>query len=91
MRLLIHMRSVILQDVAELVRFYPEDHLMWHIPLMRFILDSDEFAEFGSQVNDCVKAAVGDEPQSKSTVRGRADTAHPVSQRNLQFRLGCTD
>ena len=69
MDVLIHLRGVLLQNLAELIRFYPAEHMMWQIPLMRDILDSKEFSVFSDEVHAKVAAAVYESPQALRQAR----------------------
>ena len=69
MELLIHLRTVVLQDLTELVRFYPEDHLLWQVPVIRHILDQPEFTTFSAEVQAAVEGAVTEDPVNITLVR----------------------
>ena len=69
MELLIHLRMVVLQDLTELVRFYPEDHLLWQVPVIRYILDQPEFTTFSAEVQAAVEGAVTEDPVNITLVR----------------------
>ena len=71
MELLMYLRTVFLQDLTELVRFYPEDHLLWQVPVIRFILDHPDFVSFSADVQAAVERALPEDPVNMKMVRAQ--------------------
>ena len=85
--LLMYLHTVFLQDLTELMHFYPEDHLLRQVQVIRFILDHPDFVSFSAEVQAAVERPLPEVPVNMKMVRAQLFNLFDVFLQNVHGTL----